>query len=110
MEQIWKLLSETPRKDPKCYLNIPNIGSALAWWIFSSKTSHKKDDEKEPKPKETLKIVMLLTRQQNMQNGVERVCYIHLKHHQIKTNIQCNSNNMDCGFTTTPNYCIELMQ
>jgi hypothetical protein len=66
MEQIWKLLSETPRNDLKCYLDIPNIGSALAWWIFSSKNSHKKDDEKEPKIKKTFKIVMLLTNKHPM--------------------------------------------
>lgn len=44
------------------------------------------------------------------QNGVEGVRYIHLKHHEIKTNIQSSSNNMDCSFTTNPNYHIELLQ
>jgi hypothetical protein len=38
--------------------------NALAWWTFSSKTSCKKDEEKELKPNKTPEILMLLIGQQ----------------------------------------------
>jgi hypothetical protein len=45
-----------------------------------------------------------------MENVVEHVCYIHLKHHLIKVDIQSNLNTMDQCLETTPNHHIKLMQ
>jgi hypothetical protein len=45
-----------------------------------------------------------------MQDGVEGIRHIHLKHHLIGVDIQNNSNIMDHCFATTLNCHIELMQ
>jgi len=45
-----------------------------------------------------------------MQNVVEHVHYIHLKHHLTKVDIQNNLNSMDQCLKTTPNHHIKLMQ
>jgi hypothetical protein len=45
-----------------------------------------------------------------MQNVVEHVGYIHLKHHLIKVDIQNNLNTMDQCLETTFNLHIKLMQ
>jgi hypothetical protein len=43
-------------------------------------------------------------------DGVESICYIYLKHHPIRVDIQSGSNTMDHYFATTPNCHVELMQ
>jgi RNA-binding protein YhbY len=45
-----------------------------------------------------------------MQNVVEHIRYIHLKHHLIKVEIQSNLNTMDQCLKTTLNHHIKLMQ
>jgi hypothetical protein len=45
-----------------------------------------------------------------MQNVVEHVGYIHLKHHLIKVDIQNNLNTMDQCLETAFNLHIKLMQ
>jgi hypothetical protein len=42
-------------------------------------------------------------------DGVESICYIHLKHHPIEMDIQNNLNIMDHYFATTPNHHVDLM-
>jgi len=43
------------------------------------------------------------------QDDVEVICYIHLKHHTIKVDIQSNLNTMDHYLTTTFNFHVKLM-
>ncbi len=43
------------------------------------------------------------------QVGVEVICYIHLKHHTIKVDIQSGLNTMDHCLTTILNFHAKLM-
>jgi hypothetical protein len=43
------------------------------------------------------------------QDVVEVICYIHLKHHTIKVDIQSKLNTTDHYLTTTLNFHVELM-
>jgi hypothetical protein len=43
------------------------------------------------------------------QDGVEVICYIHLKHHTIRVDIQSSLNTMDHCLTTTLNFHVKLM-
>jgi len=45
----------------------------------------------------------------NMQNGVESICNIYLKHHLIKMGIQNGPNTMDHGLTTSFNHHLKLI-
>lgn len=45
-----------------------------------------------------------------MQDGVENVHYIYLKHHPIGVDIQSCLNTMDHYFATTPNHLAKLMR
>jgi hypothetical protein len=46
------------KRIPNATLTFSNLESTLTWWTSSSKTSYKKDGEKEPKLKKTPKILM----------------------------------------------------
>jgi RNA-binding protein YhbY len=66
--------------------------------------------KKKEKPKQLASYHSKFLKDGLMQNVVEHIHYIHMKHHLIKVDIQSNLNTMDQYLETTPNHHIKLMQ
>jgi hypothetical protein len=64
---------------------------------------------KKEKMKKLASCCLKLLKNGLTQDDVEVICYIHLKHHTIRVDIQSGLNTMDHCFTTTFNFHAELM-
>jgi transcriptional regulator of met regulon len=69
---------------------------------------HKKNEQME-KINATSLLLLEVLEDDRTRNGVENVCYIHLKHNSITVEIQSRLNTMDHCFTSILNYHAKLM-